>query len=109
VAEGSKLIFISGQVAIKDGQIVGQGDLAAQAEVAFQNLHGCLEAADATMANVAKMTILVVGLKPEYRETLQAAYTKHLPSVNPPAQTTIGVQALGHPDFMIELEAYAVI
>jgi enamine deaminase RidA (YjgF/YER057c/UK114 family) len=109
VAEGQKLVFISGQVAIKDGQIVGQGDLAAQAELAFQNLHGCLEAAGATMSNVAKMTILVVGLNPEHRPILQAAYEKHLPAVNPPAQTTIGVQALGHPDFMIELEAYAVL
>jgi enamine deaminase RidA (YjgF/YER057c/UK114 family) len=48
--------------------IVGEGDLAAQAEQAFQNLHSCLEAAGATMQNVTKMTILVVGLRPEYRE-----------------------------------------
>ena len=109
VAEGTKLVFISGQVAIKDGVIVGEGDLAVQAEQAFQNLHACLEAADATMQNVTKMTILVVGLRPEYREILHAAYERHLPAVNPPAQTTIGVQALGHPSFMIELEATVVL
>jgi enamine deaminase RidA (YjgF/YER057c/UK114 family) len=108
-AEGQKLVFISGQVSMKDGQILHQGDLAAQAELAFQNLHNCLDAAGATMANVTKMTILVVGLNPDHRPILQAAYEKHLPAKNPPAQTTIGVQALGHPDFLIELEAYAVI
>jgi enamine deaminase RidA (YjgF/YER057c/UK114 family) len=77
--------------------------------LAFTNLEACLDAAGATMANVTKMTILVVNLRPELRPILHAAYEKHLPAVNPPAQTTIGVQALGHPDFMIEIEAFAVI
>ena len=109
VAEGTKLVFISGQVSMKDGEIVGEGDLATQAEQAFQNLHGCLDAVGATMANVTKMTILVVGLKPEHRPILHAAYEKHLPAKNPPAQTTIGVQALGHPSFLIEMEASVVL
>lgn len=109
VVANEKLVFISGQVSMRDGAIVGAGDFAVQAETAFQNFHACLVAAGATMANVAKMTILVVGLRPEYRSILHAAYEKHLPAVNPPAQTTIGVAALGHPDFMIEIEGYAVL
>lgn len=109
LAEGSKVLFISGQVSMKDGAIVHQGDLAAQADLAFENLQNCLDAAKATMANVTKMTILVVNLNPELRPILHAAYEKWLPAVNPPAQTTIGVQALGHPDFLIEIEAYGVI
>jgi enamine deaminase RidA (YjgF/YER057c/UK114 family) len=109
LAEGTKLGFISGQVSMKDGAIIGAGDLALQAETAFQNFHNCLAAAGATMANVAKMTILVVGLRPDYRPILHAAYEKHLPGVNPPAQTTIGVEALGHPDFMIEIEGMIVL
>ncbi len=109
VAEGTKLAFISGQVSMKDGAIVGQGDLAVQAEQAFQNLHACLQAIGATMENVTKMTILVVGLRPESRPILRAAYEKHLPAVNPPAQTTIGVESLDSPDFMLELEAFAVL
>jgi enamine deaminase RidA (YjgF/YER057c/UK114 family) len=109
LAEGSKVLFISGQVSMKEGAIVGVGDLETQAESAFTNLEACLDAAGATMANVTKMTILVVNLRPELRPILHAAYEKHLPAVNPPAQTTIGVQALGHPDFMIEIEAFAVI
>ena len=109
IGEGSRVVFISGQVAIKDGAIVGEGDLAVQAEQAFQNFHACLAAAGATMANVAKMTILVVGLNPEHRPILHAAYERHLPAENPPAQTTIGVQALGNPSFLIEIEGYAVI
>jgi len=109
LAEGSRVLFISGQVAIRDGDIVGKGDLALQADVALQNLQNCLDAAGATMADVAKMTILVVGLNPDHRPILTAAYEKWLPAVNPPAQTTIGVQALGSPDFLIEIEAYAVL
>lgn len=109
LGEGSRVLFISGQVAMKDGVIVGEGDFAAQTELAFQNFEECLAAAGATMANVAKMTILVVGLNPEHRSVLHAAYERHLPAVNPPAQTTIGVQALGHPAFLIEIEGYAVL
>jgi enamine deaminase RidA (YjgF/YER057c/UK114 family) len=109
LAEGTKLGFISGQVSMRDGAIVGVGDLAVQAETAFENFNNCLAAAGATMANVTKMTILVVGLRPEYRPILHAAYEKHLPAENPPAQTTIGVEALGHPDFMIEIEAMIVL
>jgi enamine deaminase RidA (YjgF/YER057c/UK114 family) len=109
LAEGTKLGFISGQVSMKDGAIVGVGDFAVQTETAFQNFHSCLEAAGATMANVAKMSILVVGLRPELRPVLHAAYEEHLPATNPPAQTTIGVEALGHPDFMIEIEAMLVL
>lgn len=109
LAAGSKVLFISGQVSMKDGAILHQGDLAAQAELAFQNLQNCLDAAGTTMANVTKMTILVVNLSPDARPVLHAAYEKWLPATNPPAQTTIGVQALGHPDFLIEIEAFAVI
>ena len=109
VVANEKLVFISGQVSMKDGAIVGVGDLETQAETAFQNFHTCLDTAGATMADVAKMTILVVGLRPEYRPILHTAYEKHLPAINPPAQTTIGVAALGHPDFMIEIEGYAVL
>ena len=74
LAEGSKVLFISGQVSMKDGAIVGVGDLETQAELAFTNLEACLEAAGATMANVTKMTILVVNLRPELRPILHAAY-----------------------------------
>ena len=72
VAEGTKLIFISGQVAMVGREIVAKGDLAAQADQAFENLNNCLEAAGATMANVTKMTLLIVGLNPEMRPILQA-------------------------------------
>ena len=70
---------------MKDGAIVGVGDLETQAELAFTNLEACLDAAGARMANVTKMTILVVNLRPELRPILQAAYEKHLPAVNPPS------------------------
>jgi len=109
VVADKRLVFISGQVSMKDGAIVGAGDFEVQVEQAFQNFDACLAAAGATTANVTKMTILVVGLRPELRPVLHAAYEKHLPAENPPAQTTIGVAALGHPDFLIEIEGYAVL
>ncbi len=109
VAESSKVAFISGQVAMVDREIVGKGDFIAQADKAFENFNNCLEAMGATMENVTKMTLLIVGLGPDHRPALQEIQERHLPATNPPAQTTIGVQALGHPDFLIEIEGYAVL
>ena len=61
-ATGSRIVFISGQVPLdRDGKVVGSGDLAAQAEQAFQNLQACLASAGATFADVTKMTTFIVG------------------------------------------------
>jgi len=61
VARGSRIVFVSGQVALNaDGQLVGERDLAAQAAQAFRNLLAALRAVGATAADVAKMTWYVV-------------------------------------------------
>lgn len=66
VAEGSKLVFISGQVARDaDGYPVGTGDLAAQTEQAYVNVHEAVTAAGGTFEDIAKLTIYVVDWEPE--------------------------------------------
>ena len=110
-ATGSRLVFISGQVALdKDGNVVGAGDLAKQAEQVFQNLQACLASAGATFADVTKMTTFIVGYQAARdRAVLGAVRQKYLTSANPPASTLLGVQALASPDIMIEIEATAVL
>lgn len=109
VARGSRVLFISGQVAVDaDGKLVGQGDLAAQAGQVFRNLVGALRAVGATPADVAKMTSYVVNYSEEMSPMLLAArreaFGAHLP-----ASTLVGVQALARPGFLIEIEAIAVL
>jgi enamine deaminase RidA (YjgF/YER057c/UK114 family) len=110
-AQGSRMVFISGQVAIDAaGNVVGQGDLAAQATQVFENLRACLESAGATFADVTKMTTFIVSYRPAAdRAILGAVRSKYLPAENPPASTLVGVQSLATPDIMIEIEATAVL
>lgn len=111
VAQGSRTVFISGQVAIdKDGNVVGAGDLGKQAEQVFENLKACLASVGATFADVTKMTTFIVSYRPSAdRAILGAVRQRYLPSENPPASTLVGVQSLATPDIMIEIEATAVL
>jgi enamine deaminase RidA (YjgF/YER057c/UK114 family) len=110
-ATGSRIVFVSGQVPLdRDGNVVGSGDLAAQAEQAFQNLQACLASAGATFADVTKITTFIVGYQAfRDRPILGAVRQKYLPAENPPASTLLGVQSLATPEIMIEIEATAVL
>jgi enamine deaminase RidA (YjgF/YER057c/UK114 family) len=113
VATGSRLVFIAGQVARDaDGSPVGAGDLAAQVEQAMRNLHTAVTAAGGTFADIAKLTVYVVGWSPEKMAALgegvgRAAAELPIDPVRP--ITLIGVAALGEPDMLVEIEAVAVL
>ena len=111
VSRPGRVVFISGQVAIdKDGNVVGAGDLGAQAEQVFKNLQACLASVGTTFADVTKLTTFIVGYQAARdRAVLGAARQKYLPATNPPSSTLVGVQALATPDIMIEIEATAVL
>ena len=109
-ADGSRTVYIAGQVAINAaGELVGAGDLAKQADQVFENLRVCLLSVGAGFQDVVKLTTYVVNFKPDDRAIVAAARQKHLPATNPPASTLVGVQALARPELMIEIEAVAVL
>jgi enamine deaminase RidA (YjgF/YER057c/UK114 family) len=110
VARGSTTIYTSGQVSIDErGTIVGAGDLAAQTRQAMQNLERALAAAGAGFADVVKTTTFVVGLKPDQRETITEAKKPFYGGRTPPTSALIGVEALARPEWLIEIEAIAVL
>jgi len=103
-------VFISGQTAIgQDFQIAGGSDLGEQARHALANLGHALRAAGATTADVTSLRIYVVDYKPEDASVVGPPLLEFLDQSPPPAQTLIGVQALGLPGLRIEIEATAVI
>jgi enamine deaminase RidA (YjgF/YER057c/UK114 family) len=109
VATGSRLVFVAGQVADDaDGNLFGPGDLAVQARRAFANLGRALAAAGARPQQVARITIYVVGHRPEYlpliSEARIAVFGDHKP-----ADTLLGVETLAEPGYLIEVEAVAVL
>lgn len=108
-ATGGKTVYISGQVATNEkGEVVGRGEMRAQAERAFHNVAVALEAAGATFRDVVKMNIFAVGLKPEYVPIIRAVRNHYVAPDKPPASTLVGVSALVGPDWLIEVEAIAV-
>lgn len=105
-----KTIYISGQVPTNGaGEIVGKGDLKAQVTQVYENLSIALRAAGATFNDVVKMNTYVVNYKPADVTVIREVRSKYLSKENPPASTLAGVQALFHPDVMIEIEAIAVV
>jgi enamine deaminase RidA (YjgF/YER057c/UK114 family) len=109
VPASAKTIYIGGQDAVAaSGAIVGQGDIAAQTEQVFHNLQAALEAAGATLEHVIKWTIYLVQGQP-----LQPGFGVYQrvwgDRPNPPAITVAYVAALAHPDFLVEIDAVAVV
>jgi len=109
IAAGTRLVFVSGQVAEdRDGNLVGGDDFSAQARQAFANVGRALAAADVRPAHVAKLTIFVVGYGPEHLPPIRAARAAVFGDYKP-ADALVGVQSLAHPGCLIEVEAVAVV
>ncbi len=106
----TKTVYISGQVAIdREGKVVGQGDLGTQAVQVFENLSHPLESAGAKPEDVVKLNMYVVNMKPEDGKTVGLARRKWFNQENLPASTMIGVVSLAASDFLLEVEAIAVV
>jgi enamine deaminase RidA (YjgF/YER057c/UK114 family) len=103
-----RLVFVSGQVALDNkGNLVGKDDFRAQARQVFENLRAALEAAGATFRDVIKLNTYVVDLAglPHFR----AVRDEYVNTANPPASTAVQVVRLFRPEFLLEVEAIAVI
>ena len=110
VASGSRTIYTAGQVSIDEhGAPVGGDDLAAQTAQAMRNVGLALAAAGASFANVVKITTYVVDYRPDYRSIIGQARAPFFAGRTPPASTLVGVSALALPEWLVEIEAVAVI
>ena len=100
-------VFIAGQVALNgQGQIVGDGDIAAQAEQVYQNLRAVVEACGGTMDDIVKLTVFTTDLS--YRPAIAAARERHFQN-GFPASTFLVISSLAQPQFLVEIEAVAMI
>ena len=107
---GERTVYIAGQIALDaEGNIVGRGDLGAQARQVFKNLQAALAAAGATFADVVKMNTYVVNLDPANLAPIREARAAFLPQANPPASTLVGVTQLAMEGLLIEVEMIAVV
>jgi enamine deaminase RidA (YjgF/YER057c/UK114 family) len=107
---GGTTVYISGQGSVNQrGELVGKGDLKAQTQQTFENLQSALAAVGATFRDVVKTNLYVVGLKPEHVPIIREVRGRFVSAQQPPVSTLVGVSSLVSPDWLIEIEAIAVI
>jgi 2-iminobutanoate/2-iminopropanoate deaminase len=107
VSQAQTILFLSGQVAYTaDGKPAYPGDFAAQARGAYQAIKALVECQGGTMANVIKITTYLTDMR--YRAEL-APIREEFFGKKAPASTMVEISALAYPDWMIEIEAIAVL
>lgn len=107
VVRAGNMVFVRGQVGSDfEGNVVGIGDPAAQADQAMKNVKQLLEEAGATLNDICKITVFITDRA--YREPVYRAIGKWLKGVFP-VSTGLIVQGLARPEWVMEIEVIAVI
>jgi reactive intermediate/imine deaminase len=108
VTKIGNVVYVAGQTAMDaNGNVVGKGDIRAQTRQVFENLERCLKAAGATFDNVVKINIFSTDLD-AHLPIIGEFRKKYFPK-EPIASTTVQIPRLVHPDWLLEIEAIAVI
>lgn len=105
--KAGNMLFVSGQLSRdKNGDLVGKGDIVAQTHQVIANLRAILRAAGGDLRHIVKITAYMtdLSLAAEARAVREQYFSEF-----PPASTGFQVAALNHPDFLIEMEAIAVL
>ncbi|WP_166969221.1 RidA family protein [Brevibacterium atlanticum] len=102
------VVYLRGQIGqdLETRESVGIGDVTAQAEKAMANIAMLLEEAGSRLADIVKVTVYIID--PRYREDVYRTMGKWLKGVFP-VSTGIVVQALARPEWLVEIDATAVI
>ncbi|MFY7988318.1 MAG: RidA family protein [Flavobacterium sp.] len=98
-----KTLYISGQIGVG-------ADIEAQTIATFQNLEKQLQNCNATFKDVVKMNTYIVNFNPEVDlPVFRKVRKEFLGNENYPASTLVGVESLGRKEWLIEIEAIAVV
>jgi enamine deaminase RidA (YjgF/YER057c/UK114 family) len=104
-----RTIYIGGQDAVDaEGSVVGVGDIGAQTEQVLRNLRTALAAAGAGPEHVVKWNILVVDGQ-AISSGFEAFQRAWVAQTDPPVITVAVVKGLANPDFLVEMDAIAVV
>jgi reactive intermediate/imine deaminase len=106
-APASRVVYISGQVPLDAaGELVGEGDFAAQVRQVFENLTAALAAADASWDDVVKLNYFVRDVGEV--AALRAIRDEYVNTERPPASTLVEVSSLFRDEVLVEIEAVAI-
>jgi enamine deaminase RidA (YjgF/YER057c/UK114 family) len=104
-----RTVYIAGQLGFDlDGKLVGApGDFRAQAEQTFENLQAALETVGASFHHIVKVNNYLVDMA--HLQILREVRSVYFDNFEPPASTTIAVQALAREGALYEIDAVAVL
>ncbi|HKW04929.1 MAG TPA: RidA family protein [Nitrososphaerales archaeon] len=106
VADGKKLLFLSGQNGIdKEGKVVAK-DFESQCEKAYENIALILESVGGGPSNIVRLTAYVTDVK---NSDAFVKISKEFFKGELCSQTLVEVRALAFPELNVELEAIAVL
>jgi len=108
---GGKIVYIAGQVAIdRSGNLVGKDDFRAQVQQVFENLKSAVEASGGDFHNVIKLNYYCAeGVDPAQVPIVREIRDKYVNTANPPTSTFVVVKRLVRPEWLIEVDAVAVV
>jgi 2-iminobutanoate/2-iminopropanoate deaminase len=105
--ESGPLLFIAGQVALDaDGNLVGEGDIRAQATQVIENIKAIVEANGGALADIAQVTVYVRDI--EAFNSISDIRARYFPA-DGPASAIVEVSALAWPEFLLEITAVAAL
>ncbi len=107
IAPPGRMLFIAGQTATdQQGNIVGKGDIEAQATRVFERIKSIVQEAGGSLADIVKTTVYLTDIK--YREGFGRIRSRYFEK-DPPTSTLLVVQGLARAEYLIEIEAIAVL
>jgi enamine deaminase RidA (YjgF/YER057c/UK114 family) len=106
-----KIVYIAGQVAMdRAGNLVGKGDFRAQVQQVFENLKAAVEASGGSFHDVIKLNYYCAeSVDPNLLPATREIRDKYVNTANPPTSTFVVVKRLVRPEWLIEVDAVAVV
>jgi reactive intermediate/imine deaminase len=107
VQAAGRLVFLSGMTALnRDGAVTGVGDIAAQTHQVCQNLKAAMEAAGGALDDIVRVDVFVRNM--EDFDAIHAVRRQYFTGA-PPASTMVEVSKFVNKDYLIEINAIAVV
>jgi len=108
VVKTGNTVYIAGQVSVtSDGNVVGKGEPEAQVRQVWRNLEAAVASAGGSLQNIVKTTTYITSI--DYAAAVRQVRDELFRSLHPPTSTLLVISELASPDFMVEIEAIAVI
>lgn len=108
VVKAGNTVYIAGQVAVTpDESTVGKGDPPTQVRQVWSNLEAAVKSAGGSLQNIVKTTTYITNI--QYAAAVRDVRNEVYRSLKPPTSTLLVVSQLASPDYIVEIEAIAVV